>query len=42
MSAEYATSQIFKARNQPVIFDADYLLQIRIERKTDQILLKTI
>ena len=25
-----------------VMFDADYLLQIRIDRKTDQILLKTI
>ena len=32
----------YKARNQTVMFDADYLLQIRIERKPDQILLKTI
>ena len=31
----------YKARNQTVMFDADYLLQIRTERKTDQILLQT-
>ena len=32
----------YKARNQTVMFDADYLLQNGIERKTDQILLKSI
>ena len=32
----------YKARNQVVMFDADYLLQNRIERKTDQVLLKAI
>ena len=32
----------YKARNQTVMFDANYLLQIRIERNAEQILLKTI
>ena len=32
----------YKARNQTVTFDTDYLLQIGTERKTDQIMLKTI
>ena len=32
----------YKARNQTVMFDAEYLLRIKTERKTDQILLKTI
>ena len=45
-SAEYAIiSCRYNARHQTVMFDADYLdylLQVRIERKTDQILLKTI
>ena len=27
----------YKARNQTAMFDADYLLQIRIERKSDQL-----
>ena len=32
----------YRARNQTVMFDADYLLQIRTERKADQILLKRV